>query len=186
MTSPWNQQPNPDDWQDDDDGFDQNTQQNQQGQNANPVRKRMRELERQNRELAESNAKLQAQVRVKTVSDTLAQKGYSPKLANLIPQDIEPTAEAIDKWLADYADVFAASTSTESSSEGETSEGEGDGSGVADQYGLQMGRIAEATTAAKSGMSNKDEVARELASKDLTRERLVEMIHKAGGGFGIG
>jgi hypothetical protein len=41
-----------------------------------------------------------------TIKSVLENKGVSTKVAKFIPQDIETSAEAIDKWIEDNADVF--------------------------------------------------------------------------------
>ncbi len=58
-------------------------------------------------------AGLKSQTRQRTVKDVLQAKGLNPKIAALIPQDIEPTDDALVKWIEDYGDVFGVQTQTE-------------------------------------------------------------------------
>lgn len=53
-------------------------------------------------------AKLQDKVRRQEVSSILRDIGVKPKVANLIPKDIEADPDAIKKWVSDYEDVFGA------------------------------------------------------------------------------
>ena len=56
---------------------------------------------------------LKSQTRQRTVKDVLQAKGLNPKIAALIPHDIEPSDEALAKWVEEYGDVFGIQTSTE-------------------------------------------------------------------------
>lgn len=44
--------------------------------------------------------------RTSTVSDVLSKRGINPKVAALIPADVEPTQEAVTAWLDEFGDVF--------------------------------------------------------------------------------
>ena len=76
------------------------------------LRKVNRTLEKRLKELeAEANA-AKSQNRSRTIKDVLSSKGINSKVAAFIPQDIEPTEEAINSWLTEYGDVFGV-TNTE-------------------------------------------------------------------------
>jgi hypothetical protein len=77
------------------------------------LRKVNRTLEKRAKELEQELAGLKSQTRQRTVKDVLQAKGLNPKIAALIPQDIEPTDEALVKWIEDYGDVFGVQTQTE-------------------------------------------------------------------------
>lgn len=49
---------------------------------------------------------LTARVRAQDVGAVLKEAGVNEKVAALIPTDVEPTAEAVGKWLEEYKDVF--------------------------------------------------------------------------------
>jgi multidrug resistance efflux pump len=55
--------------------------------------------------LQEEVANLKGTVRSRQVADILSAKGVSPKVANLIPSNVEGE-EAVSKWLEDFSDVF--------------------------------------------------------------------------------
>jgi len=77
------------------------------------LRKVNRTLEKRAKELEQELAGLKSQTRQRTVKDVLQAKGLNPKIAALIPQDIEPTDEALGKWVEDFGDVFGIQTPTE-------------------------------------------------------------------------
>ena len=77
------------------------------------LRKVNRTLEKRAKELEQELAGLKTQTRQRTVKDVLQAKGLNPKIATLIPQDIEPSDEALMKWVEDYGDVFGIQTPTE-------------------------------------------------------------------------
>lgn len=77
------------------------------------LRKVNRTLEKRAKELEQELAGLKTQTRQRTVKDVLQAKGLNPKIAALIPQDIEPTDDALAKWIEDYGDVFGVQIPTE-------------------------------------------------------------------------
>jgi hypothetical protein len=77
------------------------------------LRKVNRTLEKRAKELEQELAGFKTQTRQRTVKDVLQAKGLNPKIAALIPQDIEPSDEALMKWIEDYGDVFGIQTPTE-------------------------------------------------------------------------
>lgn len=77
-----------------------------QDNGINQLRKVNRALEKRTKELEQELASLKTQTRQRSVKDVLTAKGVPAKVAALIPQDIEPTEEAISGWLQEYGDVF--------------------------------------------------------------------------------
>ena len=71
----------------------------------------------------------QARERARLVKDTVVTKGLPEKVANLIP-DTVVTVEDLDKWVADYADVFGAKAPGDEKPQGEATTPPG----VSDQY----------------------------------------------------
>jgi hypothetical protein len=57
--------------------------------------------------------KLQGQVRTQSVREILRDLGVKPKVAGLIPSDIDSTPEAVEKWVKDYEDVFGSALRVE-------------------------------------------------------------------------
>lgn len=93
-------------YDDDDDDLDFVEEQPQQDKDgpAN-LRKALKRAEKEKKELAEQLAQIQADLRGRSVKETLAQKGVSEKVAKFIPGDVS-TPEQIDAWLAENADIF--------------------------------------------------------------------------------
>jgi hypothetical protein len=132
------------------------------------------------RDLKEANEKLLAQVRQTAISQVLTTKGVSNKLAKLVPADIEPTAEAVEKWLEEYSDVFP----VKAASDGNSADGsDGDDSGG--DEAAQMALIAQAANGAQAPGRQAD-LLKQLQSKDLKRDDLIALIEAAGGGSGAG
>lgn len=75
----------------------------------------MRELRKADRAKAKRIAELEGLLaersqadRSRAVKDVLQARNLNPKIAGLIPSDVEPTEEALGKWLDDYGDLFGA------------------------------------------------------------------------------
>ena len=88
----------------DDDEDDLDTVEEQQDGPAN-LRKALKRAEKEKKELAEQLAQIQADLRGRSLKETLAQKGVSEKIAKFIPGDVS-TPEQIESWLAENADIF--------------------------------------------------------------------------------
>jgi hypothetical protein len=72
----------------------------------------------------EELTKLQGAVRTQSVREILRDRGINPKVAGLIPSDLDPTADAVDKWVKDYEDVFGAALRVEEKPKDSESEAE--------------------------------------------------------------
>lgn len=100
------------DWYDDDefDFEDEGEETTTRGRNSDDVLKKVRRAERaKDKQLKELQAELESLrkfQREATVSKVLQEKGINPKIAALIPSDMEPTQEALNSWLEQYGDVF--------------------------------------------------------------------------------
>lgn len=70
------------------------------------MRDQLKKLKEQNRDLIESNTRLETTVRTRVIADTLTSRGVSPKIAQFVPSDIEPTEESVTAWLIENAEVF--------------------------------------------------------------------------------
>lgn len=78
------------------------------------LRKVNRALEKRTKELEQELSGLKNQTRQRTVKDVLQTKGFNPKIAAFIPQDIDTSEEAITQWINEYGDVFGAAPAVES------------------------------------------------------------------------
>ncbi len=70
------------------------------------LRKQLKEKSQAEKELADKYAALQGKHRETQLSSVLSSKGVPSKVAALIPGDIEPDEESVDKWLGEFGDVF--------------------------------------------------------------------------------
>lgn len=70
------------------------------------LRKANKAKEKQLKELQDQLAAVQKQTRERSVKDVLTSRGLNPKIAAFIPADLDPSEDAISKWVDDYADVF--------------------------------------------------------------------------------
>lgn len=70
------------------------------------VRRAERAKDKQLKELQAELESLRKFQRESTVSKVLSEKGINPKIAALIPSDMEATPEALTSWLEQFGDVF--------------------------------------------------------------------------------
>lgn len=70
--------------------------------------KRIKELEEQLSSLSKSS-------RERSIKDVLDGRGLNPKIATFIPPDIEPTEDAVSKWLDEYGELFGAAPQQQAS-----------------------------------------------------------------------
>ena len=91
-------------YEDDEDDFDTVEEVQQDNAPAN-LRKALKRAEKEKKELSEQLASIQADLRSRSVKDTLASKGVPDKVAKFIPSDVN-TPEQVDAWLTENADVF--------------------------------------------------------------------------------
>lgn len=73
----------------------------------------VKQLRKANKQKEKELAELKAQFdglskaqRERAIKDALNAKGVNQKIAAFIPGDIEPSEDAISKWLTDFSDVF--------------------------------------------------------------------------------
>lgn len=91
----------PNDWDDDD--FDDI--QNQDETSAfRKLRKAEREKDKALKAAQDELVAIKAQLRERAIKDAIAEKGLNPKIAALVPKDLE--GDSIGEFIADYADVF--------------------------------------------------------------------------------
>ena len=72
------------------------------------LRKALKAEQARNKQFQEQLDTLSKANRERIVQDVLSSKGLKnpSKVARLIPQDLEPTADAVSAWLTEFADVF--------------------------------------------------------------------------------
>lgn len=129
-------------WDDDDDD-------NQQDSDlVKQLRKQLKEFKTKNQELDTELGTLRPQVRKSSVASILSELGSNPKIAALLPSDVEPTKEAVKEWLDTYGELFNLTKveATEGTATGETA---GTQTQVVDQATQDMwGKIQSGEAAA--------------------------------------
>lgn len=165
---------------------DDDDEQDQSNNKPDPVRAQLKKLEADNKKLMTELNAAKAVSRKSTIKDVLTEKKLNPKLAGLIPTDIDATPDAIDKWLDEYSDLFPKASSKS------TDDDDSDASGDVDVDDLEQevviaahNRMAKATTSS-TPPGKPGDILRKVLSKDLKPEELLQMIEDAGGGFGTG
>jgi FtsZ-interacting cell division protein YlmF len=97
------------DWEDDED-FDLEDEPRQSKNSDSDLLKQLRkELKAKTKALSEYETKmvsLESERRQNVIKSVLESKGVSPKIAKFIPNDVEPSAEVIESWIEENADVF--------------------------------------------------------------------------------
>jgi len=73
---------------------------------AKDLRKQLREARKELVQKDTEIGTLRDEKRASTVTDVLKTKGINVKVAALLPENIEPTKEAVEKWLTEWAEVF--------------------------------------------------------------------------------
>lgn len=86
-----------------DDEFDEYTSESEAIKNLRQAHKKLsKELEEAKAALQEANK----EKRGNTLKSQLEEFGVNPKIAALMPPDLEPSPEAVKGWLSEYGDVF--------------------------------------------------------------------------------
>lgn len=97
------------DWEDDED-FDLEDEPRQSKNSDSDLLKQLRkELKAKTKAISEYETKmagLESERRQNVIKSVLESKGVSPKIAKFIPNDVEPSAEVIESWIEENADVF--------------------------------------------------------------------------------
>lgn len=70
------------------------------------LRKALKAEQRRNKELEDNYSSLSKSQKERILKDTLVSRGVNPKIASLIPSDIEASEDAIGAWLDSNADLF--------------------------------------------------------------------------------
>lgn len=70
------------------------------------LRKQIKELAAENRQLTETVTEYQSFMKEVTVSSVLEENGFDPRIAQFIPDEYADDEEAIMEWLGEYGEMF--------------------------------------------------------------------------------
>lgn len=173
MSSQWN-------YSDDDDRDDQGQADSQKPKGG--MREYIKQLEARNKELETRLTEAEGKARTAALQNVVTEKKLNPKVVKLLPKDIEPTTDAIEKWLEEFGDVFnLKQPEPEADSQGEVEEQDP----AEQEYRQQMGQISNAANNGRPPAREKDLLAK-LTSRELTKADLEALITQQGGGYGAG
>lgn len=88
-----------------------------EAQGPKALRDALDKANKQNADMKVELDRLRGTVKTQSVREILRDLGVKPKVANLIPSDLEPTADAVKKWVEEYEDVFGAALRIEAKPE---------------------------------------------------------------------
>ena len=97
------------DWEDDEDFDLEDESRQSKNSDSDLLRQLRKELKAKTKTLSEYESKmagLESERRQNVIKSVLESKGVSPKIAKFIPNDVEPSAEVIESWIEENADVF--------------------------------------------------------------------------------
>lgn len=133
-------------------GDDDTEQQHSDGPAA--LRQAYKKLQKQSEAMAAELKTLRTQTRVSSVADLLKSQNVNPKVAKLIPSDIEATEAGIKGWLEEFGDVFNIQTESagtgdpDGSIDGETDGGDASVVGYTPEDVAALAKVAQASQGA--------------------------------------
>jgi hypothetical protein len=126
------------------------------------LRDQIETLSKENKTLRKANDEFVTQTRAKTVDELIKEKGLNPKVAGVIPKDVDDVAA----WLTEYGDLFGLAPTDDSAGDDAGADGEVEE--------LDKQNDSEQTGAEDSGL-----LAKIAATTNLTE--LQELVKSHGG-----
>lgn len=152
-------------WLDDDDDDDEDDSPSGRGNSSNALaeaRKAARRTSRENRELKERLALLEKRDRERVVTDAIKEHGLNPKIARLVPQDIDP--DDLPQFLSELSEVLGVTPAPT----GDDGQGSGEGTAPADETldpnFAAWQRIAQQQAAASTPVNSEQEMFAKIAA----------------------
>lgn len=173
----------------DDDDLEDNSQQQTPGKG---LRQQLEAALKRNKELESKLAETTTQLRKEAVARVIQGKGLKAKVAKLIPNDVEPSEEAITKWLEEWGDVFGVDNLKETPPEDQGQQAPKPGAEPNPDDDLSNAAFADKlramgqVTGQATAPVKDEDVLRRLNDPNLDRKGLMELINAAGGGYGTG
>ncbi len=166
--------------------FDEDENSGQPQNKGGGLRAQLEQALKDNKELRGKLDAAEKNLRKEAVTRVISGKGYKPKLAKLIPADVEPTDEGITKWLDEYGDLFGVDNmkeQQEQQQQTDTASAEDDGANS--EFAQQLAAMGRTTAGAQPPVKQED-ILKRLQDPSLEKKALLEMIAAQGGGYGSG
>jgi hypothetical protein len=125
------------------------------------LRKIIKDGKKQNQEYLEELNKLRPQVRVNSLTGILNDLKVNPKVAKLIPSDLEVSEESIKGWLDEFGDVFGIAAPQESPAAQDSDGAPAAPANVEPDVAAQWQRIQSQES--QSGVTTPDKEAQDIA-----------------------
>lgn len=74
--------------------------------NPRDLRNQLKAALKKNKELETKLSSAQGEARKANIKDFFREKGINPKLAKYVPADLDPTNEALEKWVEEDGELF--------------------------------------------------------------------------------
>lgn len=135
------------------------------------LRKQLAKEKKEKQDLLDRLATLEKQGRQRSIADVLSEKGYSPKLANFVPDSVEADGAALSAWLEENAEIFGAPKTTPA----DTS--------IQDEANAELATAHQRMAAATEGgepAGKPQNLKDQLLSPELTKEALDALVLSAG------
>lgn len=94
------------DWDDEEFDTEQETSSRGDDNLVRQLRKQLREAEKRAKAIESELGEYRSRQRVDSIKAVLNERGLNPKVAELIPADIEANPESVSLWLDKYGEVF--------------------------------------------------------------------------------
>lgn len=167
--------------------FDDDNDSNDGQQQGKGLRAQLEAALKKNRELEQKLQQSQKDLRREAVTRVIRDKGFKAKVAKLVPADVDPTDEAITKWLDEWGDVFGVDGLKEPEqqpAQRQTVPDPADELSNA-EYAQQLAAMGATTATAQAPVKDEDLMKR-ILDPNTDRKALMELINAHGGGVGVG
>ena len=94
------------DWDDEEFDTEQETSSRGEDNLVRQLRKQLRDAEKRAKAVEAELGEYRSRQRVDSIKSVLTERGLNPKVAELIPADIEANPESVSLWLDKYGEVF--------------------------------------------------------------------------------
>ena len=146
------------------------------------LRKQYKAMQKEKKEMESELTKLRRQSRTASVGELLKAKDVNPKIARLVPTDVEATEEGITAWLEEFGDVFNVKGSASSTDGGgpAPADGQAEPAYTKDDVAA-LKKVASASQGATVDVSKQAELLRQVQTAK-THEEFLALMEQQGVG----